>query len=89
MVEGPEIELDYYNFEALNMPMDHPARDMQDTFYISESILLRTQTSPMQVRVMEKKAPPLQIICPGEGLSPGFGCFPFPHVSSGGGFYGR
>ncbi len=66
LAEGPEIELDYYNFEALNMPMDHPARDMQDTFYISESILLRTQTSPMQVRVMEKKAPPLQVIAPGK-----------------------
>jgi phenylalanyl-tRNA synthetase alpha chain len=66
MVEGPEIELDYYNFEALNMPPDHPARDMQDTFYISDQVLLRTQTSPMQVRVMESRKPPLQILSPGK-----------------------
>jgi phenylalanyl-tRNA synthetase alpha chain len=66
LVEGPEVELDYYNFEALNMPADHPARDMQDTFYITDSILLRTHTSPLQVRVMEKVAPPLQIIAPGK-----------------------
>jgi phenylalanyl-tRNA synthetase alpha subunit len=57
VVEGPEIELDYYNFEALNIPKDHPARDMQDTFYITDTVLLRTQTSPMQVRVMENQAP--------------------------------
>jgi phenylalanyl-tRNA synthetase alpha chain len=66
IVEGPEIELDYYNFEALNMPPDHPARDMQDTFYISDQVLLRTQTSPMQVRVMENRKPPLQIVSPGK-----------------------
>jgi phenylalanyl-tRNA synthetase alpha chain len=66
IVEGPEIELDYYNFEALNIPPDHPARDMQDTFYISDSVLLRTQTSPMQVRVMESRKPPLQIVSPGK-----------------------
>ena len=54
VVEGPEIELDYYNFEALNIPKDHPARDMQDTFYIEENIVLRTHTSPVQVRIMEK-----------------------------------
>jgi phenylalanyl-tRNA synthetase alpha chain len=66
MVEGPEVELDYYNFEALNIPPDHPARDMQDTFYISDALLLRTQTSPLQVRVMEKNAPPLQVIAPGK-----------------------
>jgi phenylalanyl-tRNA synthetase alpha chain len=66
LVEGPEVELDYYNFEALNMPADHPARDMQDTFYISDTLLLRTQTSPLQVRVMEKNAPPLQVIAPGK-----------------------
>jgi phenylalanyl-tRNA synthetase alpha chain len=66
MVEGPEVELDYYNFEALNMPADHPARDMQDTFYISDTLLLRTQTSPLQIRVMEKNAPPLQVIAPGK-----------------------
>jgi phenylalanyl-tRNA synthetase alpha chain len=66
MVEGPEVELDYYNFEALNMPPDHPARDMQDTFYVSDTILLRTHTSPLQVRVMEKNAPPLRVIAPGK-----------------------
>ena len=65
VVEGPEIELDYYNFEALNTPADHPARDLQDTFYITENILLRTQTSPVQVRTMENKKPPLKIIAPG------------------------
>jgi len=64
--EGPEVELDYYNFEALNLPKDHPARDMQDTFYISEDVVLRTHTSPVQVRVMEKKKPPLKIIAPGK-----------------------
>ncbi len=66
LVEGPEVELDYYNFEALNIPPDHPARDMQDTFYITDTILLRTQTSPMQIRVMEKVAPPLRVIAPGK-----------------------
>lgn len=66
LVEGPEVELDYYNFEALNMPPDHPARDMQDTFYVSDTILLRTHTSPLQVRVMEKNAPPLRVIAPGK-----------------------
>ena len=65
VVEGPEIELDYYNFEALNTPADHPARDVQDTFYITDKILLRTQTSPVQVRIMEKQKPPLKIIAPG------------------------
>jgi len=65
VVEGPEIELDYYNFEALNTPADHPARDVQDTFYITDKILLRTQTSPVQVRTMEKQKPPLKIIAPG------------------------
>jgi len=64
-VEGPEIELDYYNFEALNIPKDHPARDMQDTFYISEDVVLRTQTSPIQIRTMEKRKPPVRIIGPG------------------------
>ncbi len=62
---GPEVELDHYNFEALNMPKNHPARDTQDTFYITENILLRTQTSPMQVRVMEKQQPPIKVIAPG------------------------
>ncbi len=65
VVDGPEVELDYYNFEALNIPKDHPARDTQDTFYITENILLRTQTSPVQVRVMEKQKPPIRIISPG------------------------
>ena len=66
IAEGPEIETDYYNFEALNTPKHHPARDMQDTFYISENILLRTQTSPMQIRFMEKHSPPIRIIVPGK-----------------------
>jgi len=66
IVEGPEVELDYYNFEALNIPKDHPARDMQDTFYVSDNIVLRTHTSPVQVRVMEKQKPPVRIICPGK-----------------------
>ncbi len=66
VVEGPEIESDYYNFEALNIPKDHPARDMQDTFYISENIVLRTHTSPIQVRVMEQQQPPVRIIAPGK-----------------------
>jgi phenylalanyl-tRNA synthetase alpha chain len=65
VAEGPEIELDYYNFEALNIPKDHPARDMQDSFYISENILLRTHTSPVQIRTMLKQAPPIRIIAPG------------------------
>jgi phenylalanyl-tRNA synthetase alpha chain len=64
--EGPEVELDYYNFEALNIPRDHPARDMQDTFYISDDIVLRTHTSPVQVRIMEKRKPPLRIVAPGK-----------------------
>lgn len=64
--EGPEVELDYYNFEALNIPKHHPARDMQDTFYVSDDVVLRTHTSPVQVRVMEKKKPPLKIIAPGK-----------------------
>jgi len=64
--EGPEVELDYYNFEALNIPKDHPARDMQDTFYVSDDVVLRTHTSPVQVRTMEKRRPPLRIIVPGK-----------------------
>ncbi|MBI5191037.1 MAG: phenylalanine--tRNA ligase subunit alpha [Nitrospirae bacterium] len=66
VAEGPEVELDYYNFETLNMPKDHPARDMQDTFYVSDEVLLRTHTSPVQVRVMKNKKPPIQIIAPGK-----------------------
>lgn len=65
VVEGPEVELDYYNFEALNIPANHPAKDEQDTFYINKEIVLRTQTSPVQVRVMEKQKPPIRIIAPG------------------------
>lgn len=65
IASGPEVELDYYNFEALNLPKNHPARDAQDTFYITDNILLRTQTSPCQVRVMEKQKPPIRIIAPG------------------------
>ena len=65
VVEGPEVELDYYNFEALNIPANHPAKDEQDTFYINESILLRTQTSPVQVREMEKGKLPIRMIAPG------------------------
>jgi phenylalanyl-tRNA synthetase alpha chain len=63
--EGPELESDYYNFEALNFPPDHPARDMQDTFFVSEKFLLRTHTSPVQIRVMEKFKPPVRAIMPG------------------------
>ncbi len=65
VVEGPEIEKDYYNFEALNIPANHPAKDEQDTFYINKDILLRTQTSPVQVRQMEAKKPPIRMIAPG------------------------
>ncbi len=65
-VTGPEVELDWYNFEALNIPPDHPARDMQDTFYFNDKVLLRTHTSPMQIRVMEKRRPPVRIIAPGK-----------------------
>ncbi len=65
IVEGPEIEDDYHNFEALNIPEHHPARAMHDTFYFDESTVLRTHTSPVQIRVMESQAPPIRIICPG------------------------
>ncbi|NLP45895.1 MAG: phenylalanine--tRNA ligase subunit alpha [Epulopiscium sp.] len=65
IAEGPEVETDYYNFEALNVAKDHPAKDEQDTFYISGDFLLRTQTSPVQVRVMEKQQPPIRIVAPG------------------------
>lgn len=66
IADGPEIEFDYYNFEALNLPEGHPARDTQDTFYITDKMLLRTQTSSVQVRVMEQQKPPIRIICPGK-----------------------
>ncbi len=70
IAEGPEVELDYYHFEALNMAKDHPSRDMQATFYITENLLLRTHTSPVQVRVMEKQKPPVRIIAPGKVYRP-------------------
>ncbi len=66
VAEGPEVESDLYNFEALNIPKDHPARDMQDTFYHSEDVLLRTHTSPVQIRTMQAQRPPVRIICPGK-----------------------
>ena len=65
VVDGPEVETDHYNFECLNVPQDHPARDMQDTFYLAENILLRTQTSAAQIRTMENRKPPIRVICPG------------------------
>lgn len=66
IVEGPEVELDYYNFEALNIPKNHPARGEQDTFYINDNIVLRTQTSPLQIRTMEQQKPPIKVIAPGK-----------------------
>ncbi len=65
VVDGPEVETDHYNFECLNVPADHPARDMQDTFYLGENLLLRTQTSAAQIRTMENRKPPIRVICPG------------------------
>ncbi|PLX98070.1 MAG: phenylalanine--tRNA ligase subunit alpha [Desulfuromonas sp.] len=65
VAEGPEVEKDFYNFEALNIPKDHPARDMQDTFYVSEDVVLRTHTSPVQIRSMLKHQPPVRLIAPG------------------------
>ena len=65
VAQGPEVEIDYYNFEALNIPRDHPARQMQDTFYIADDVVLRTHTSPVQVRVMEGQEPPVKVIAPG------------------------
>ncbi len=65
VLDGPEVETDHYNFECLNVPADHPARDMQDTFYLADKILLRTQTSAAQIRTMENRKPPIRIICPG------------------------
>ncbi len=66
VVEGPEVESDFYNFEALNLPKDHPARDMQDTFYLTDDVLLRTHTSPVQIRTMRAQRPPVRIIAPGK-----------------------
>ena len=65
VASGPEIELDHYNFEALNFPPNHPARDLQDTFWVNDTVLLRTQTSPMQVRIMERQRPPVRVVVPG------------------------
>lgn len=65
VVDGPEVETDHYNFECLNVPEDHPARDMQDTFYLADKLLLRTQTSAAQIRTMETRKPPIRVICPG------------------------
>ena len=65
VVDGPEVETDHYNFECLNVPADHPARDMQDTFYLAEGLLLRTQTSAAQIRTMENRKPPIRVVCPG------------------------
>ncbi len=65
VVDGPEVETDHYNFKCLNVPADHPARDMQDTFYLAENLLLRTQTSAAQIRTMETRKPPIRVICPG------------------------
>lgn len=65
VADGPEVETDYYNFEALNLPKNHPARDAQDTFYITDNLLLRTQTSPVQIRVMQQTRPPIRVISPG------------------------
>lgn len=66
VAHGPEVELDFYNFEALNIPPDHPARDMQDTFYIDDKVLLRTHTSPVQIHAMERHRPPMRVIAPGK-----------------------
>lgn len=68
VVEGPEVELDYFNFELLNLPKNHPARDAQDTFYVDDNIVLRTHTSPVQARTMLKQKPPIRIICPGRAF---------------------
>ena len=65
VAEGPEVETDYYNFSALNIPEDHPARDMQDTFYLGGNLLLRTHTSPVQIRYLEQNPPPVRIVAPG------------------------
>ena len=65
VVEGPEVEYDHYNFELLNLPKNHPARDMQDTFYVDDNIVLRTHTSPVQARIMTTRKPPIRIVCPG------------------------
>lgn len=70
VVDGPEVETEHYCFEALNLPKDHPARDMQDTFYLAENLLLRSQTSAAQIRVMEQRRPPIRMISPGRVYGP-------------------
>ena len=70
VAQGPEVELDFFNFQALNIPKDHPARDMQDTFYLGDEMLLRTHTSPVQVRTMLEKTPPIRIVVPGKVYRP-------------------
>ncbi len=70
VVEGPEVELTYYNFEALSIPEDHPARDIHDTFYVTDNVVLRTHTSPVQIRTMEKQPPPVRVISPGKVYRP-------------------
>ncbi len=70
VVEGPEVELTYYNFEALNIPEDHPARDIHDTFYVTDTVVLRTHTSPVQIRTMEQQTPPVRILSPGKVYRP-------------------
>ncbi len=82
VAEGPEIEQDFYNFEALNIPKDHPARDMQDTFYISDDVVLRTHTSPVQIRTMLKQAPPVRVDRSRHGLPPRFGYHPQSRCST-------
>ncbi len=82
IAEGPEVEYDYYNFEALNIPKDHPARDTQDTFYITDNILLRTQTSPVQIRVMEKRSPPFESLPPAVYSAPTRWTPPIPPCST-------
>ncbi len=86
---GPEVEDDHYNFESLNFPPHHPARAMHDTFYFGDGRLLRTHTSPVQIRVMEKSDPPYRIIAPGQGLSQRLRPDPHAHVPPGRGLAGR
>ncbi len=70
VVEGPEVETVFYNFDGLNAPKDHPSRDLSDTFYLSDDLILRPQTSPVQIRVMEKRKPPVRLVCPGRAYRP-------------------
>ena len=83
VVTGPEIETEHYNFDALNTPSDHPARDLHDTFYLTDGHLLRTHTSPVQIRVMEKQKPPIRIIVPGKAYRVDYDVSHTPMFSSG------